>query len=73
MTSPKENSLITSVDEDDSEEALRVVGNHTGYATEGSENFEHDDTGAQMNYSGMEDEMFSAEAEHDGWQEGYDF
>lgn len=48
-----------------------VVGNRTGY--EGGENFEHDDTGAAMNASGCEDEMFSAAAEHDGWEEGYDY
>lgn len=73
MTAPKENSLVSSLDEQGPEDALRVVGNHTGYDTPGSENYEHDETGSMMNYSGIEDEMFSAEAEHDGWQEGYDF
>lgn len=73
MTAPKENSLVSSEDKNASEDSLKVVGNHTGYNTPGSENYEHDDTGSQMNYSAMEDEMFSADAEHDGWQEGYDF
>ena len=50
-----------------------VVGNRSGYGYAGSENFEHDDTGDEMNYSGAEDEMFSAAAENDGWEEGYDY
>ncbi len=50
-----------------------VVGNRSGYGYKGSENFEHDDTGDEMNYSGVEDEVFSAAAEHDGWEEGYDY
>ncbi|HBN8522162.1 hypothetical protein ACIUV2_25060 [Pseudomonas aeruginosa] len=52
---------------------FRVVGKLTGYTSKGSDNFEHDDAASQMNYSGVEDDVFSAEAEHDGWQEGYDF
>lgn len=50
-----------------------IVANHTGYPHEGSENFEHDDTGSMMNYSGVEDEFNNAQSEHEGWQEGYDY
>ena len=53
-------------------EKAPIVSNHTGYSHEGSENFEHDDTGAMMNYSGVEDVFNDAQAEHEGWQEGYD-
>lgn len=51
----------------------QVVSNHSGYGYSGSENFEHDDTGAMHNYSGVEDDVFSSFSEHDGWQEGYDY
>lgn len=50
-----------------------VVGNYSGYGYEGSENFEHDDNANLINYSGVEDEVFSALAEHEDWQEGYDY
>lgn len=50
---------------------VRVISNYTGYA--GGANFEHDDTGGLMNYSGSEDEIFSAVADHDGWDSGYDY
>lgn len=52
---------------------IRVVSNHTGYSHPGGENFEHDDNGSLMNYSGMEDEVYSALATHGDWQEGYDY
>lgn len=55
----------------DLEGEAQVTSNHTGYR--GGENYEHDDTGALMNYSGVEDEMFSAEASHEGWKPGYDY
>ncbi|MCK7580627.1 MAG: hypothetical protein MZV65_36635 [Chromatiales bacterium] len=45
----------------------------TIYGYDGSENFEHDDTGSLMNYSGCEDEIFNAISEHEDWQEGYDY
>ncbi len=51
----------------------QVVSNHTAYGYEGSENFEHDDSGALMNYSGCEDEVFDALADHEGWQADYDY
>lgn len=51
----------------------KIVGNYSGYGYKGSENFEHDDTGSQHNYSGAEDEMNSALAEHEDWTEGYDY
>ncbi|WP_296697982.1 hypothetical protein [Thiocapsa sp. UBA6158] len=51
----------------------RVVGNRSGYNYRGSENFEHDDTGSIHNFSGVEDEIESAYAEHEGWEEGYDY
>jgi len=51
----------------------KVVGNRSNYGYKGSENFEHDDTGALHNYSGMEDEIDSANSEHEDWEEGYDY
>ncbi len=50
---------------------VRVISNYTGY--HGGANFEHDHTGSLMNYSGVEDELFSASADHDGWDAGYDY
>ena len=50
-----------------------VISNHTGYGYGGSENFEHDDTGSIMNYSGVEDEVNQALSDHEGWQEDYDY
>lgn len=55
------------------EDRPKVVLNRTGYTQPGSENYEHDDTGDVQNFSGVEDEMLSAEAEHSDWQEGYDY
>lgn len=49
------------------------LSNHTGYSRPGSENFEHDNTGSAMNYSGVEDDVMNAIAEHEGWQPGEDF
>jgi hypothetical protein len=54
-------------------EKIPVVSNHTGYGHEGSENFEHDESGASMNYSGVEDDLNDAESEHEGWQKDYDY
>jgi hypothetical protein len=50
-----------------------VVANHTAYVYEGSENFEHDDSGALMNYLGCEDDVFDALCDHEGWQADYDY
>jgi hypothetical protein len=47
--------------------------NHTGYSIEGSENFEHDDTGCASNLSGCVDMVVNAQIEHEGWDEGYDY
>ena len=46
-----------------------VVSNHSGYSYKGSENFEHDDNGSIMNYSGVEDMMNDATADHEGWEQ----
>lgn len=48
------------------------VSDHTGYG-EGGENFEHDDKGAEMNYSGVVDDVNEALKEHEDWQDGYDY
>lgn len=63
----------TSEDQPPFNEGERVTGNHSGYPYPGSENFEHDDTGSIINYSGVEDMIFSSFAENEGWEEGYDF
>ncbi len=43
----------------------KVVGNSSKYGYSGSENFEHDGTGSAHNRSGVEDEINSANAEHE--------
>ncbi len=53
-------------------ESKEFVADHTGYG-EGGENFEHDDTGSIMNFSGVVDDVVNAEKEHEGWQDGYDY
>lgn len=53
--------------EDDS-----VVLDHTGYNRAGSANWEHDDTGSQMNRSGMVDIALQAQIDHNGLELGYD-
>lgn len=50
----------------------KFVSDHTGYG-KGGENFEHDDTGSLMNYSGCVDDVGEALKEHEDWQEGYDY
>ena len=55
------------------EDSRLVVSNMSGYSHKGSENFEHDNTGSVMNYSGVEDEVHSAEAVHQDWEAGYDY
>lgn len=49
------------------------LANHSGYPYEGSENFEHDDTGSIHNFSGCLDEIVNAEADHNGLDAGYDY
>ena len=63
----------TSDDQLSVNEGERVIGNHSGYLYAGSENFEHDDTGSIINYSDVEDMVFSSFAENEGWEVGYDF
>lgn len=50
-----------------------VVLDHTGYHRSGSSNWEHDNTGSMMNYSGMVDIALSAQAADKGWEAGYDY
>jgi len=52
---------------------VKIITNHTGYTHSNSSSWEHDDTGDQNNYSGFADDMINAEAEHEGWEEGYDY
>ena len=55
-------------------ERVPLVSNHSGYGGRpGSENWEHDDTGNFHNWSGCYDMMIDPIAEHEGWQEGYDY
>lgn len=53
------------------EERAPVVANHSKHPD--GHNYEHDDNGSLMNYSGVEDEMNNAQADHEGWEEGYDY
>lgn len=50
-----------------------LVNNPTHYSHQGCAGWEHDNSGDEHNFSGCEDEMLSAEAEHKGWSTGYDF
>ena len=50
-----------------------ILSNHTDYKHPGSESWEHDDTGNIQNYSGCYDDVMNPIAEHEGWQEGYDY
>ena len=50
-----------------------VIANHTPYGYDGGENYEHDDTGDLMNYCGVQDVIFSAEALHQDWERGFDY
>ncbi len=51
-----------------------LLSNHSGYSGRpGSENWEHDDTGSLHNWSGCYDMVLDPIAEHEGWQEGYDY
>lgn len=52
---------------------VKIITNHTGYTHSNSSSWEHDDTGDTNNYSGCVDDMVNAEAEHEGWEEGYDY
>jgi hypothetical protein len=49
------------------------ISNHSGYGYKESANFEHDDTGSLMNFSGCVDDIYQAFIEHEDWQEGYDY
>lgn len=50
-----------------------ILSNHTGYSSPGSEGWEHDNTGNLQNFSGCYDDMMEPIAEHEGWQDGYDY
>lgn len=54
-------------------ERAPILSNHTGYKSLGSAGWEHDDTGNVQNYSGCYDDVMNAIADHEGWQEGYDY
>ena len=74
----REMSAIQKVMEDNQtvvggQEKKPYISNYTVYGYDGSQNFEHDDTGCLMNYSGCEDDVFNAISEHEDWQEGYDY
>ena len=36
-------------------------------------NYEHDDSGDRINYSGVYDSVINDFSEHEGYQEGYDY
>ncbi|WP_422450679.1 MULTISPECIES: hypothetical protein [unclassified Endozoicomonas] len=69
----EENNKIDDSEKIEPASEHKVVSNHSGYSYEGSENYEHDDNGSLHNYSGVVDEFDSAESEHEGWENGYDF
>ncbi len=52
---------------------VTIITNHTGYPHANSSGWEHDDTGELNNYSGCADDMLNTEAEHQGWEPGYDY
>ena len=51
----------------------QFLSNHSSYEYEGSENFEHDDNGCLMNYSGCYDQIMHAFVMNENWEEGYDY
>lgn len=65
---PRENGASSTL-----RDRKRFLANHSGYPYEGSESFEHDDTGAIHNFSGCEDEIVNAEVDHRGLEAGYDY
>ncbi len=70
------NMIPTNGDEDVSRSQsgdVNFVANNTAYPYKGGENYEHDDTGGESNFSGCADDVYNAHAEHEGWQEGYDY
>ena len=73
----KKNQVITaSVGEqlpNNDHQEYQIVHNGTGYDSSDGANYEHDDTGGPMNYSGCYDMMMSPVSEHEGWTEGYDY
>jgi hypothetical protein len=64
--------LLSMVERFDVQECSSMF-NSTGYDYPGGENFEHDDTGSQMNFSGCYDLMLNPISVNEGWQEGYDY
>jgi hypothetical protein len=73
----KRNQIITaSVNDqlsDRTHPEYQIVHNGTGYDGYDGANYEHDDTGCAMNYSGCYDMMMSPISEHEGWTEYYDY
>ena len=55
------------------ESGQAYTSNHTGYDKPGSHNWEHDDTGSAMNYSGVVDEFVNAQIENEGLEKGFDY
>ena len=55
------------------EQIDNYTSNHSGYFRSGSENWEHDNTGNQSNYSGVVDILTNATIEHDGLENNYDY
>lgn len=68
-----EDNLIEDCKKIEPQSEHKVISNHSGYDYEGSANYEHDDNGSLHNYSGVVDEFDSAESDHEGWEEGYDY
>lgn len=73
MTYDDDDEFNTSQNESASQREQRpIVADHTGYG-QGGEGWEHDATGDRQNYSGCYDDVMNPIAEHEGWQEGYDY
>jgi hypothetical protein len=68
-----EDIMVTNGKEKPDKDKKPYISNHTGYGYKGSENFEHDDTGGAMNYSGVVDDVYDSLKEHEDWDEGYDY
>lgn len=73
MTHDNSTYVLSRNESQYNKDRVPLVSNHTGYRGEGTESWEHDDTGNVQNYSGCFDEVMDPIAEHEGWEVGYDY
>ena len=72
MTTGAMGFVVTNNEGPSKPEAPQILSDYTRYGR-GGESWEHDNTGHVQNLSGCWDDMMTPIAEHEGWQEGYDY